>query len=385
MAGISKKKYKTKKGIVNKYVISYRDIFGKQHTSGLYDTIKEAKKDLWKYDKVETDKQNTTYGEIFSIFLKKAQNEYAQGTFDNYNSIYERFFENIKDVKYDKISSIQWQEYFYDIETKSGPYVQQTCLKFVKAAANYAMLHNLIEYNVFLKIKKAQLPKADINHLTVEELKQVLDECKKSYPQYYALLYTFIGTGAREGEIFALTKDDFDSENLTIRINKQYTNNKLYPHPKTASSNRYINIFEELAEVLKEHIKRLDKDNPLLFPNRAGNYHNPSNFRERFWYKLLELCGIEKRVRIHDLRGSYIDLGLANGLSVKFVQNQVGHSKAETTLNIYAKNNNDMIIKARSKINNIFSEKCENNVRIKENPPNKKIIRLPKRLTDINF
>ena len=44
-----------------------------------------------------------------------------------------------------------------------------------------------------------------------------------------------------------------------------------------------------------------------------------------------------------------------------------------------------MIIKARNKINNIFSEKCENNVRINENPPNKKIIRLPKKLTDIAF
>lgn len=44
-----------------------------------------------------------------------------------------------------------------------------------------------------------------------------------------------------------------------------------------------------------------------------------------------------------------------------------------------------MISKAQDKINNIFSKKCEHNVRIKENPPNKKIIRLPKRLTDITF
>ena len=385
MAGISKKKYKTQKGVINKYVITYRDIFGKQHTSGLYDTIKEAKRDLWKYESVNSEKQNVTYGEIFTQFLSKASKEYSTSTFKNYDSIFKRFFENISDVKYDKITSIQWQEYFYDIEKDSGAYIQQTCLKFAKAAVNYAIFHNLIEYNVFEKVKKAKLPEADINHLTVEELKLVLDECKKSYPQYYALLYTFIGTGAREGEIFALTKDDFDYGNMTIRINKQFTNNQLVMRPKTVSSNRYINIFQDLAEVLKEHILTLDKDNPLLFPNQAGKYHNPSNFRTRFWYKLLKLCGIEKRVRLHDLRGSYIDMGLSSGLSVKFVQSQVGHSKAETTLNIYARNNEDMINKARDKINNIFSEKCENFVRIKEKKPNKKIIRLPKRLTDINF
>ncbi len=373
MAGISKKKYKTQKGIINKYVITYRDIFGKQHTSGLYDTIKEAKRDLWKYDNVNSEKQNVTYGEIFTQFLNKASQEYSIGTFKNYYSVYKRFFENISDVKYDKITSIQWQEYFYDIESKSGPYIQQTCLKFVKAAANYAMFHNLIEYNIFMKIKKAQLPKADINHLTVEELKLVLEECKKSFSlQCFVMLYTFIGTGGREGEIFALEKADFDYENLTIRISKQFTQNQLVMHPKTASSNRYIHIFQDLADVLKEYMKTLDKDNPLLFPNHAGNYHNASNFRIRFWYKLLKLCGIEKRVRLHDLRGSYIDLVLSSGLSVKFAQNQVGHSKAETTLNIYAKNNSDMISKAQDKINNIFSEKCEHNVRIKENPPNKK-------------
>ena len=44
-----------------------------------------------------------------------------------------------------------------------------------------------------------------------------------------------------------------------------------------------------------------------------------------------------------------------------------------------------MIIHARDRINNIFSEKCENFVRIEEKIPNKKIIRLPKRLTDSGF
>ena len=47
--------------------------------------------------------------------------------------------------------------------------------------------------------------------------------------------------------------------------------------------------------------------------------------------------------------------------------------------------NSDMISQAQDKINNIFSEKCENFVRIEEKIPNKKIIRLPKRLTDSDF
>ncbi|MCD7780054.1 MAG: hypothetical protein LUH05_05215 [Candidatus Gastranaerophilales bacterium] len=57
--------------------------------------------------------------------------------------------------------------------------------------------HDFIETNVFNKIEKIKLPKADINHLEIEELKLILNMCKIYYPQYYVLLFTFIGTGAR--------------------------------------------------------------------------------------------------------------------------------------------------------------------------------------------
>ncbi|MCR5266396.1 MAG: tyrosine-type recombinase/integrase, partial [Cyanobacteria bacterium RUI128] len=64
--------------------------------------------------------------------------------------------------------------------------------------------------------------------------------------------------------------------------------------------------------------------------------------------------GINKRVRIHDLRGSYADIALEHGASIKFIQNQLGHQKAETTLNIYMKNNQDMINKALGEMEGIF-------------------------------
>lgn len=384
MAGISKKIIKTKKGIVRKYTITYYDIFGKQHTSGIYDTRKDAKKDLSKFENINPDSKNITYGIIFKYYLDKVKKKYARNTIDNYTRYYETYFKQLDNIKYDKIDSIMWQNFFDDIEEKS-PYVAQDCLKMIKAAVNYCIKHNLLEYNVFNKVEKAELPKADINHLTIDEIKQVLSECKRSYYEYYALLYTFIGTGAREGEIFALTKDDFNYEEKTLTINKQFTKNHLVLKPKTSSSNRKIYIFADLAEIINEHIKTLYNDNPLLFPNKAGKYLNPNNLRTRFWYPLLKLCGIHKRVRLHDLRGSYIDMVLSSGLSVKFAQNQAGHAKSETTLNVYARNNNDMIEKATERIGGIFSKKYEQKESKKENSPNKKIIQFPKRLTGLMF
>ena len=67
--------------------------------------------------------------------------------------------------------------------------------------------------------------------------------------------------------------------------------------------------------------------------------------------------GITKRVRIHDLRATYINLTLSNGLGIKFAQKQAGHKKSQTTLDVYASCNNDMNKKARGVLNEIFSQR----------------------------
>ena len=59
MAGISKKRVKTKGGKeVIRYVITYRDVLKKQHTSGYYETLKEAKKDLGKFENIGPNIKN---------------------------------------------------------------------------------------------------------------------------------------------------------------------------------------------------------------------------------------------------------------------------------------------------------------------------------------
>ena len=65
--------------------------------------------------------------------------------------------------------------------------------------------------------------------------------------------------------------------------------------------------------------------------------------------------GITKRVRLHDLRGSYIDLVLASGISPKFAQNQVGHAKNSITMDCYERNNLDMVKTATDTMGTFFN------------------------------
>lgn len=60
---------------------------------------------------------------------------------------------------------------------------------------------------------------------------------------------------------------------------------------------------------------------------------------------------IDKRVRIHDLRGSYADIADTKDAGLKFIQNQLGHTKVQTTLDVYMKNSQDITDKALEKMN----------------------------------
>lgn len=361
MAGISKKVYKTKKGIVTKYVITYRDIYGKQHTTGNYATEKEAKRDLCKYQDIKINSgDNTEFGELVNIFMEKVTRKFAKNTTQAYKSYINIYLKELMHIKYKKLNSLMLQKFFDDIEAKK-PHTAHNVLKFCKGLVNYCINKKIINnHNVFNELDSIKRPPRDLNHLEIEDLLKVLGKCKILFPKHYAMTFLLIGSGMRIGEVIALNKSDFSG--MSVKVNKQYTADELKMTPKTAKSNRNVYLFPMLAEVIQRHINSLPKDTEILFPNETGGYIDPSNFRNRVWKPLLKSCGIDYRVRLHDIRGSYIDLLISIGLSGKFAQNQAGHEDITTTYNIYAQNSKTGINKAMNTLNDVFVEKCEQNV-----------------------
>ena len=163
---------------------------------------------------------------------------------------------------------------------------------------------------------------------------------------------------------------------MTLEVTKQFTKGLLKYMLKTDSSYRTVYFFDDLAEVLSDYMK--DVEGEILFPNTKGTYINNDNFRDRVWKPLLNMVGIKKRTRLHDLRGSYVDIMLSKGVSPKFIQNNIGHSTMDMTLGWYAKNNAEMIEFARQKGNEAFST-CNKNVMIKPEPTKSNVIPFPKR------
>ena len=359
MAGITELNLVNSKGKPYKrYRITYYDIYGIKHTSPYYRTRALAAQDLYKYENVNPKSLNLTIGQMCNYYMENARAKHSKTTLLDTEAYIKNHLYKLFNVKYEKMSSIDLERFINDIAKEHTPNVANQALKKIKAIASYCHKHGLIKENKFKVVDNVPVEEKGHYALEMNELLEVLDSCLKLYPKHFAMIYTGVATGMRLGELSALTVDDvhFEEGNNSIHICKQYTKAMLLPHTKTKDI-RDVVIFDDLAEVLRNHIDNLPRGSKLLFPNEAGNYQNPSNIRNRKWKPLLAYVGITKRVRIHDLRGSYINLTLSNDLGVKFAQKQAGHKKSQTTLDVYADCNNDMKKKARVVLNEIFSQR----------------------------
>ena len=381
MAGISKKTYKTKKGIITKYTITYTDIFGKQRTSGLYDKKSDARKDLPKFENKRCDDKNITIADILNDYIENCENrKLASQTLKGYKNCKDKHLASYLDIKFLKISSLEWQNILYKIRDDVSPHIAIKCCRLLSAAFNFALKYDKITINPFLKVKNIEEPETEHNHFEIKELFNLLEICKKCFKKYYVLFFTFIATGMREGEIFGLLKENVDFENNRIKVCTQFTGGEYKEKTKTKKSKRYVYMFPTFALALKKYIESDTCNSQFVFHNSRGNPLNPSNVRQRFWVKLLKAAGYsEKHARLHDLRGSNADAALELGLSITYASNNLGHSGTKTTLKHYVKTNKAMIDDGIEKFENAFNfQKTENNLRIKENSKNSKIIQFPK-------
>ena len=185
MAGISKKTKTKKNGTeIIRYVISYYDIFGKQHTSGYYKTRAEAQAHLSEFSGINPNIIGITFEQIFKPYMELVLPKYSHTTQATYKLYIANHFTRLFPLKYDKISSIDLQKFIDNIEHAHTPYVAQLCLKIANAVCNYALKHKLIKENKFLAVDKVIVTPKGSMHLTESQEREVLGYCKELYPKY---------------------------------------------------------------------------------------------------------------------------------------------------------------------------------------------------------
>ena len=180
----------------------------------------------------------------------------------------------------------------------------------------------------------------DINPLVAEEETVFLQAVQTHAAGFYPLFLFLLRTGCRIGEAVALQPGDIDFRGRFIEIRRNYTNGRLTT-PKNGKTRR-IDLSRRLAEVLKEHLTRLELEamaasvqkSEWVFCNEQGNILDPDNLRHRVFYKILEKAGL-RRIRLHDLRHTFCSRLIANGESLAYIKEQMGHSSIQVTVDLY--------------------------------------------------
>ncbi|MFB4472730.1 tyrosine-type recombinase/integrase [Oceanobacillus caeni] len=230
----------------------------------------------------------------------------------------------------------------------------------------------------------SDLEKGDTIHekfLEKEELEEFLTVAKNEGLESDLLAFTMLAyTGLRVGEMVALKWSDIDFDNHTLRVIRTYynpTNNKTeytLLTPKTEGSIRTITIDKLLIDLLRLHKKEQDKiknenkpfyhDNDFIFATNEGYPKTIKHISIRM-QRLLKKTKIKKHVTPHSFRHTHTSLLIEANVHIKEIQERLGHSDINTTMDIYAHMTKNIKKEASTKFSNLMKNLSDNLIDLK--------------------
>jgi integrase len=157
-------------------------------------------------------------------------------------------------------------------------------------------------------------------------------------PLMLALCKTAVGTGARLGELAALTWDDVDLLNAELRIQRSWSDGFGETPPKNGEP-RTIDLTPPAAKVLEDWLAEAGDDG-RVFTLETGAYI-ASRHADRALYSAMSRAGIPRlgerggRRTFHSFRNTFARLALEGNAPIDWVRRQLGHSTIALTVEVY--------------------------------------------------
>ncbi len=224
---------------------------------------------------------------------------------------------------------------------------KRTILNFLtplRELYNHAIDDGTVTANPVAKVgmivKGSKASSAHIEPLTAIEVRALLTASKERYPFLYPLFLCAVRTGMREGELIGLQWEDIDFRGAFIEVR----HNVVRRQETSTKTNRIRRV--DLSPQLQAELLRLKENLQLealikgrsfpkwVFLTPHGNRMTNEVLRKGF-YACLEAAGL-RRVRFHDLRHTFASLLIQQNTNIKYVQQQLGHSSINITLDVYS-------------------------------------------------
>jgi len=315
------------------------------------------------------------------------KDEKSENTYNKYVQTMEKYINPmIGSIKLSDIKVMHIEKFIRDLKKVKvntnkliSPTSVQSYYGILRSALNKAVKLQLINNSPCRFVDTPRRAKFKANVLTIEELRLIYKKVNSdSYEDYIFRLALDITseTGLRRGELCGLDIDkDINIEKQTLTIQQALIRVKntyvLSSKLKTESSYRTLPISNSLCNKIENHKKTLkmnklkygefyiknkfNNEYPnLLLVQENGKFMIPSSLLQRI-KRLMKYCNVEKNIRWHDLRHTNATLLLEGGVSMKVLQERLGHSLMQTTSDIYAHVTDNLNREATQTISNILN------------------------------
>lgn len=237
---------------------------------------------------------------------------------------------SIRSTPLNKITSIQLQLMYSDFTKNYTSNTIKNRHELIDTILNYAVKNKLIKENPNKNCVVKGYHCIDKLYLNPEEILKFLDFLKehKKYKKLYKPIMFIAYSGCRRGEALGLKKNCIDVKTGIVTIQAQVNcigfTNKL----KTKASYRKIKLPKSIINILVDD----DNNSDFAFTNVNGNPLSYSNFGTCL-SKAAKDYGLPITAKC--FRNSFVKTAIMNSVSLKVVQNILGHSKLSTTSDVY--------------------------------------------------
>lgn len=189
----------------------------------------------------------------------------------------------------------------------------------------------------FADLELGSRQEKEVAFFTREQATLIIEEAREPFKTLFAVAWS---TGMRAGELLALTLDDLNFTQKTVRVNKSvddYT--RLVRQPKTKNSIAFLPMSTSLEAMLRTYIQQHWTPNPLgiLFPNRTGTRsRSRDNVVKNGLKPVLRRLGIpDKETGLHAFRHGLATELVEASVPLSVLQHQLRHADVKTTLKVY--------------------------------------------------
>lgn len=221
-----------------------------------------------------------------------------------------------KQTPLDKITTIMIEEFKskkqkYGLANKSINNLLGILGKCLRTAQDWEIIEKLP------KIKPLKNSMKEIKYLNENDYNKLLEVAKDKGIIYEMILFS-LRAGVRVGELIALDWKDIDFEKRMVVIQRNYVDGIL----GTPKNHKFRAIY--LAQDIYDILLSRRKKEGIVFPDKDGNYYSRFSCRRRL-NTLCKKAQIEQ-VNWHALRHSFASQLVTNGISLKAIQELLGHS-----------------------------------------------------------